>query len=45
MRSLFRRRPTPVTVSFDEATGAVCDHLCQAEAAMERARTAAWLAR
>ncbi|GIH78205.1 hypothetical protein [Planobispora longispora] len=45
MRSLLRRRPAPVSVSFDEATGAVCDQVCRAEAVIERARTAAWFAR
>ncbi|GGS51393.1 hypothetical protein GCM10010156_07510 [Planobispora rosea] len=45
MRSLFRRRSAPVTVSSDEVTGTVCDRICRAEAVMERARTAAWPAR
>ncbi|MBG0830767.1 hypothetical protein HS041_23695 [Planomonospora sp. ID67723] len=45
MRSLFRRRPAAAIVSFDEATGAVCDRACRAEATIERARTAAWLVR
>ncbi|WP_449066623.1 hypothetical protein [Planomonospora algeriensis] len=48
MRFLLRRRPapaTPTTVSFDEATGRVCDRACRADAALERARAAAWLTR
>ncbi|WP_449066753.1 hypothetical protein [Planomonospora algeriensis] len=45
MRSLLRRRPAPATISFDEATGTVCDRACRAEAVLERARAAAWLAR
>ncbi|MFC4061694.1 hypothetical protein ACFOWE_25620 [Planomonospora corallina] len=48
MRFLLRRRPapaTPATVSFDEATGTVCDRVCRADAVLERARAAAWLAR
>jgi hypothetical protein len=48
MRFPLRRRPAPTTtptVSFDEATGTVCDRACRAEAVLERARAAAWLAR
>lgn len=44
MRPLFRRRSSS-TVSFNEATGQICDRGCRAEAMIERARLAAWMAR
>ncbi|WP_310707100.1 hypothetical protein [Nonomuraea sp. 3-1Str] len=44
MRFLSRRR-LPRTVSFDEATGRICDRTCRADAAIERARIAALMAR
>lgn len=44
MRALLRR-PMTATVSFDETTSRACDRACRAEAVIERARTAVWLAR
>lgn len=38
MRALFRRSRQVRHVSFDEATGEVCDAACRADAAADRAR-------
>ncbi|MFC4533103.1 hypothetical protein [Sphaerisporangium dianthi] len=45
MRALFRRSRQVQPVSFNEATGEVCDTACRADAALHRARTTVLLFR
>ncbi|WP_181019431.1 hypothetical protein [Nonomuraea typhae] len=39
MRTLFRRVRRAPALSFNEATGEVCDTACRADAAVDRLRT------